>query len=71
MRVQLRRKRNNGCHLVAAALVQLTGNAVAAQYVLRHKNLTTAFYVKPIQTAAVEGMRLVEVMLKQRKALTE
>jgi hypothetical protein len=36
-------------------LVQLTGDAVAAQYVLRHKNLstTTAFRIKPVQTAAV------------------
>ena len=54
-------------------LVQLTGNAVAAQFVLRHKNLTTttAFYVKPVQTAAVEGMKLVEETLATRKALAE
>jgi len=55
----------------ATLLVQLTGNAVAAQYVLRHKNLmtTTAFYAKPVQTAAVEGLRLVEETLAKRKAL--
>lgn len=52
----------------ATLLVQLTGNAVAAQFVLRHKNLatTTAFYIKPVQTAAVEGMRLVEETLITR-----
>jgi integrase len=57
----------------ATLLVQLTGNAVAAQFVLRHKNLTTttAFYVKPVQTAAVEGMKLVEETLASRKALAE
>jgi hypothetical protein len=51
----------------------LTGNAVASQYVLRHKNLstTTAFYVKPVQTAAVTGMRLFEERLANRKALKE
>ena len=51
--------------------MQFTGNAVAAKYILRHKNLatTTAFYVKPVQTAAVEGMKLVEETLANRKAL--
>jgi hypothetical protein len=51
----------------------LTGNAVAAQFVLRHKNLatTTTFYVKPVQTAGVEGMKLVEEALASRKALAE
>jgi integrase len=53
----------------ATLLVQLTGNAVASQYVLRHKNIATtqAFYVKPVQTAAVEGLRLLEAKLEERK----
>lgn len=48
-------------------------HAVAAQFVLRHKNLTTttAFYVKPVQTAGLEGMKLVEEKLATRKALAE
>jgi integrase len=60
-----------GRRAAATLLVQLTGDAVAAQYVLRHKNLstTTAFYIKPVQTAAVEGMKLVEETLANRKAL--
>jgi integrase len=62
-----------GRRSAATLLVQLTGNAVAAQYILRHRNIatTTAFYVKPVQTAAVEGMRLVEATLATRKALAE
>ncbi len=62
-----------GRRAAAALLVQLTGDAVAAQYVLRDKNLsmTTAFYVKPVQAAAVEGMKLVEATLANRKALAE
>jgi integrase len=62
-----------GRRAAATLLVQLTGNAVAAQFVLRHKNLTTttAFYVKPVQTAAVEGMKLVEETLATRKVLAE
>jgi hypothetical protein len=45
---------------------------VAAQFVLVHKNLTTtAFYVKPVQTAAVEGMKLVGETLANCKALAE
>ena len=57
-----------GRRSAATLLVQLTGNAVASQYVLRHKNLatTTAFYVKPVQTAAVDGMKLVEEALANR-----
>jgi integrase len=53
----------------ATLLVQLTGNAVASQYVLRHKNIATtqAFYVKPVQTVAVEGLRLLESKLAERK----
>jgi len=62
-----------GRRAAATLLVQLTGNAVAAQFVLRHKNLstTTLFYVKPVQTAGVEGMKLVEEALANRKALAE
>jgi integrase len=62
-----------GRRAAATLLVQLTGNAVAAQFVLRHKNLTTttAFYVKPVQTAGVEGMKLVEETLVSRNALSE
>jgi integrase len=58
-----------GRRAAATLLVQLTGNAVAAQYVLRHRNLatTTAFYAKPVQSAALEGLRLMEDLLKQRK----
>lgn len=51
-----------GRRAAGTLLTQLTGNAVAASYVLRHKNLatTTAFYVKPIREEAVTGMRLLE-----------
>jgi integrase len=43
-------------------LTQLTGDALAAQQILRHKNLavTTAHYVKQIPTAGLEGMKLLE-----------
>jgi hypothetical protein len=53
----------------ATLLVQLTGNAVASQYVLRHKNIATtqALYVKPVQTAAILGLRLLEAKLAERK----
>jgi integrase len=62
-----------GRRAAATLLVQLTGNAVASQYVLRHKNLatTTAFYVKPVRDAALDGLQQVEDLLKQRKALAE
>jgi integrase len=62
-----------GRRAAATLLVQLTGNAVAAQFVLRHKNLTTttAFYVKPVQSAGVDGMKLVEEALASRKQLAE
>ena len=55
----------------ATLLVQLTGNAVAAQYVLRHKNLstTTAFYIKPVQNAGVDGLNMLQDLLARRKAL--
>lgn len=51
-------------------LTQLTGNALAAQLVLRHKNLatTTAYYVKPSREAAVTGMRLLAGKLEERKS---
>jgi hypothetical protein len=62
-----------GRRAAATLLVQLTGNAVASQYVLRHKNLatTTAFYVKPVRDAALDGLQQVEDLRKQRKALAE
>jgi integrase len=43
-------------------LVELTGNLVAAQELLRHKSLTTtaAFYKKRTQTALSSGMKLLE-----------
>jgi integrase len=43
-------------------LTQLTGSAIAAQQILRHKNLsvTTGYYVKQIPTAGLEGMKLLE-----------
>ena len=51
-------------------LTQLTGNALAAQFVLRHKNLatTTAFYIKPSKEAAVVGMRRLTEKLADRSA---
>ena len=60
-----------GRRSAATLLVQLTGNAVASQYVLRHRNIATtqAFYVKPVQTAAVEGLRLLESKLAERKSV--
>lgn len=62
-----------GRRAAATLLVQLTGNALASQYVLRHKNLatTTAFYVKPVRDAALGGLQQVEDLLKKRKALAE
>lgn len=44
------------------ALVELTGNLVAAQELLRHKSLTTTamFYKKRTQTALSSGMKLLE-----------
>jgi integrase len=61
----------SGRRACATLLTQLTGNATAAQYVLRHRNLatTTAFYVKPTRDAAVDGLKLVEAELAKRKAL--
>jgi integrase len=43
-------------------LTQLTGNALAAQQILRHKNLavTTGFYVKEMPAQGIAGMRLLE-----------
>jgi integrase len=51
-------------------LTALTGNALAAQFVLRHKNLgtTEAFYIKPSKEAAVTGMGLLAGKLAQRNA---
>jgi len=46
----------------ATILTELTGNAVAAKELLRHRNLavTTAKYVKAVPAALLEGMRLLE-----------
>jgi integrase len=43
-------------------LTQLTGNAIAAQQILRHKNLavTTGFYVKRMPEEGFAGMKLLE-----------
>ena len=43
-------------------LTELTGSAIAAQQILRHKNLavTTGFYVKQMPEAGLRGMRLLE-----------
>jgi len=53
-------------------LVQPTGNAVASQYILRHKNLgtTEAFYVKPVREEAVAGMKLIEAQLQKQSVHT-
>jgi integrase len=60
-----------GRRAAGTLLTQLTGDALAASYVLRHKNLstTTAFYVKPVRAAALEGMKALEEALAGRKAL--
>jgi integrase len=44
----------------ATILTELTGDALAAKEVLRHKDLrvTTANYVKPIPVAAINGLKL-------------
>src|SRR5205823_9687589 len=51
---------NAGRRAAGTLLTQLTGNAVAAQYVLRHSDLamSTAFYAKPSREEAVTGLRL-------------
>ncbi len=58
----------SGRRAAGTLLTQLTGDAVAAQYVLRHSNLstTTAFYVKPIREEAVSGMKLLEEKIGDR-----
>src|SRR2546426_6840426 len=57
-----------GRRAAGTLLTQLTGDALAAQCVLRHSNLatTTAFYIKPSREEAVNGMRLVEEKLAGR-----
>jgi len=57
-----------GRRAAGSLLCQLTGNAVATQYVLRHSNLatTTAFYIKPSKGEAETGMRLLEKKLAER-----
>ena len=51
-------------------LTQLTGDALAAQQILRHKNLavTTGHYVKQIPTAGLEGMKLLEAAATNGKS---
>jgi integrase len=48
-------------------LTELTGDALAAQVILRHKNLstTTGFYVKQVPTAGANGLRLLEERAKR------
>jgi hypothetical protein len=43
-------------------LTELTGSAIAAQQILRHKKLavTTGFYVRAMAVAGLEGMKLLE-----------
>jgi len=59
-----------GRRAAGTLLTQLTGNAVAASYVLRHKNLatTTACYIKPSREAAVIGMQLLAEKLAERQS---
>jgi integrase len=48
-------------------LTELTGNALAAQMILRHKNLTvtTAYYVKPSIEAGRQGLKLLEAKMRE------
>jgi len=48
-------------------LTELTGNALAAQMILRHKNLavTTQYYIKPSIEAGRQGLRLLEAKMKE------
>lgn len=48
------------------ALTELTGSAIAAQQILRHKNLavTTGFYVKQMPAVGLSGMKLLEEAAK-------
>ncbi len=48
------------------ALTELTGSALAAQQILRHKNLavTTGFYVKEMPAVGLSGMKLLEAAAK-------
>ena len=58
----------SGRRAAGTLLTQLTGDAIAAQYVLRHSNLstTTAFYVKPVKEEAISGMKLLEEKIADR-----
>lgn len=51
-------------------LTELTGSAIAAQQILRHKNLavTTGFYVKQMPEAGLKGMKLLEQAAAAAKA---
>jgi hypothetical protein len=48
-------------------LTELTGDALAAQIVLRHKDIavTTAYYVKPSLEAGKKGLKLLEAKVLQ------
>lgn len=54
----------------ATNLVQLTGNAVAARAVLRHRSMQTTLthYVLPDRSEAERGLRLLEAKLEERKS---
>jgi integrase len=49
-------------------LTQLTGDALAAREILRHKNLavTTGYYVKQMPAAGIAGMKLLEAEVTRR-----
>ena len=59
----------SGRRSAGTLLTQLTGNALAAFYVLRHKDLatTTGFYIKATAEPAVAGMRLLGERMAERK----
>ena len=57
-------RRGNG-----TILTELTGNALAAQKILRHQSLvtTSTFYIKPSTKAGNEGMKLLEAQAGKQK----
>lgn len=61
----------SGRRSTGTLLTALTGNALAAFYVLRHKDLatTTRFYLKATPEPAIAGMRLLGARLEEHKAL--
>jgi integrase len=57
----------------ATMLLQLTGNALASQQLLRHKlgsGVTARHYLKAVPQALLEGTRLVEVAVEKALAVT-